>query len=153
MSRYFCLCPGGLKSDKDADVMVESFCEIQQIINNFGDAIPRKFNNLKTQHILDESPVKFPYWGKTYMVVAIEPDGGRLPLGYCNFEKKWYNSFSLYSILLYFLLALSVCMAIRSLCLGQFTVALWACTSFSLICCLLMQRNILTKHKTTYLLK
>ena len=119
MNRYFCLCPGGIKSDKDADVRVESFREIQEIINNFGDAIPNKFSKLRTKHILNESPVKFPYWGKVYMVLGTTKDGHEVPLGYCNFAKEWHNSFSTYSALLYFIFALSISMAIYNILTSQ----------------------------------
>lgn len=153
MNRYFCLCPGGIKSDKDADVRVESFREIQKIINVFGDAIPKKFIKLRTKHILDESPVKFPYWGKVYMVLGTTKDGHEVPLGYCNFAKKWHNSFSTDSILLYFLFALSVFMTIHNIYIQDFSTSLWCITSAMLIVCLLMQRQTLIRHKTTYLLK
>lgn len=153
MSRYFCLCPGGVQSDKDADVKVESFREIQQIINEFGDAVPNKFTKLRTQHILDVSPVKFPYWGKVYMVLGTMKSGDEVPLGYCNFAKKWHNSFSLYSILLYFLLALSFCVAIRGIYIDQPTTLLWCVSSGMLTCCLLMARQLIIRHKTMYLLK
>lgn len=153
MSRYFCLCPGGIKSDKDADVRVESFREIQNIINEFGNAIPKKFTKLRTKHILDESPVKFPHWGKVYMVLGTTEDGNEVPLGYCNFAKKWHNSFSTYSILLYFIFALSIFNAIYGMYIRHFSTALWCIASAILICGLLMQRRILIRHKTTYLLK
>lgn len=153
MNRYFCLCPGGIKSDKDADVRVESFREIQEIINNFGDAIPKKFNKLRTKHILNESPVKFPYWGKVYMVLGTTKDGHEVPLGYCNFAKKWHNSFSTYSALLYFIFALSISMAIYNIYIQHFSTALWCITSAMLTCLPLMQRQILIRQKTIYLLK
>lgn len=153
MNRYFCLCPGGIKSDKDADVRVESFREIQEIINNFGDAIPNKFSKLRTKHILNESPVKFPYWGKVYMVLGTTKDGHEVPLGYCNFAKKWHNSFSTYSALLYFIFALSISMAIYNIYIEHFSTALWCITSAMLTCLPLMQRQILIRQKTTYLLK
>ena len=153
MNRYFCLCPGGIKSDKDADVRVESFREIQEIINNFGDAIPNKFSKLRTKHILNESPVKFPYWGKVYMVLGTTKDGHEVPLGYCNFAKKWHNSFSTYSALLYFIFALSISMAIYNIYIQHFSTALWCITSAMQTCLPLMQRQILIRQKTTYLLK
>ena len=153
MNRYFCLCPGGIKSDKDADVRVESFREIQEIINNFGDAIPNKFSKLRTKHILNESPVKFPYWGKVYMVLGTTKDGHEVPLGYCNFAKKWHNSFSTYFALLYFIFALSISMAIYNIYNQHYSTALWCITSAMLTCLPLMQRQILIRQKTTYLLK
>lgn len=153
MSYYFCLCPGGIKSEKDADVRVDSFSEIQNIINNFGDAILNKFTKLRTQHIMDESPVKFPHWGKVYMVLGTTKDGHEVPLGYCNFEKKWHNSFSAYSFSLYFLFALSCLMAIHAVYIQQFSTSLWCITSAMLVICLLMQRQMLIRQKTRFLLK
>lgn len=153
MSYYFCLCPGGIKSEKDADVRVESFREIQQIINDFGNVIPNKFTKLRTQHIMDESPVKFPHWGKVYMVLGTTKDGHEVPLGYCNFEKKWHNSFSAYSFSLYFLFALSCLMAIHAVCIQQFSTSLWCITSAMLVICLLMHRQMLIRLKMLFLLK
>lgn len=153
MSYYFCLCPGGIKSEKDADVRVDSFREIQNIINDFGNSIPKKFTKLRTKHILDESPVKFPHWGKVYMVLGTAKDGHEVPRGYCNFEKKWHNSFSAYSFFLHFLFALSIFMAIHAIYIQQFSTSLWCITSAMLVICLLMQRRMLIIQKTLFLLK
>lgn len=153
MSRYFCLCPGGLKPDKCADVRVASFREIEQIINDFGDALPNKFTKLKTQHYMDKSPEQFPHWGKVYMVWGKTKEGHAVLLGCCNFEKKWHNYFSLHSVLLYFLLALSIAEIIRCLFFQELRISLW-CFSFAcMTCCLLMNRRLLIRQKTSYLLK
>lgn len=153
MSRYFCLCPGGIKSDKDVSVPVESFREIGEILDIFAEEIPHTFVKYQTQFILDQSPIKFPKWGKTYMVLGITKDGQRFPLGYCNFEKKWSSSISAYSCSLWMMFILSFIMAVLNLSNGHFIASMWCAIVAMLTSVIFMLRKSVIIYKFKYLLK
>ena len=153
MKRYFCLCPYGIASDKDASMSVDSFGEIESMLNSFCEELEVKFVSYKTQHILDKSPDKFPYWGRTYMVLGLKKDGGQIPLGYCNFEKNRISSLSFISIALFALLVLSVTMCILSVCNKHFDAALWSYNCAVLVTVIRTLKKVSIKHKLLYLLK
>lgn len=153
MKRYFCLCLGGIKSDSDASVSVESFYEIKLIIDDCLKDPRKKFISYETQHILDKSPDRFPHWGKTYMVVGIEPSGGRIPLGYCNFAKTKRNSLSGINISVWALILIAITMSILSAIKGNLPSSLWALNCALLSFSLLKLRRSLIYQKLLYLLK
>ena len=153
MKRYFCLCPYGIASDKDASMSVDSFGEIESMLNYFCEDLEVKFVSYKTQHILDKSPDKFPYWGRTYMVLGLKKDGGQIPLGYCNFEKNRISSLSFISIALLALLVLSVTMCILSVYNKHFDAALWSFNCAVLVTVIRTLKKVSIKHKLLYLLK
>lgn len=151
--RYFCLCLGGIKSDSDASVAVESFQEIKMMLDNCLEELGKKFTSYETQHIIDKSPEKFPHWGKTYMVVGIEQKGGRIPLGYCNFAKTKANSVSMLSVLLFVLFFIAFTMSVVSIVEGHYDAALWCFNCAVLTSVLKRMRTCLVSMKLSYLLK
>lgn len=153
MNRYFSLSIGGLPSDSDVSVGVESFCEIKEMLDDFSREIPHKFVKYKTQHILDKSPKKFPHWGRVYMVKAVLEDGQEIPVGYSNFKKTFLNSVSIYSIASVVAFVSSIAMSIRSLILHNEDVALWSGIVSVLLVVFSLQKRITTKVKLLYLMK
>lgn len=153
MKHYFCLCPGGLQSDSDASVAVESFKEIEDIADSFLKELGKKRDYYITQHILDRSPDKFPHWGKTYMVIAIMEGGDRIPIGYCNFEKNRYSSTSLITILSWALLCVSAFVTALSLLEMKFEVTFWSFNCMVLVRVIMRMRSYAMDLKLSYLLK
>ena len=153
MKRYFCLCPGGLQSDSDASVAVESFKEIEDIADSFLKELGKKRDYYITQHILDRSPDKFPHWGKTYMVIAIMEGGDRIPIGYCNFEKNKSSSISWILISCWALLLVAAFMAAISLLKMRFDAALWSFNCVLLVRVIMRMMSAMLDLKLSYLLK
>lgn len=153
MSRYFCLCPGGVKSDSDASVHVDSFSEIRYMLNTFAENIPHKFVKYKTQFIMDKSPEKFPHWGCIYMVIGITKDGQNWPLGYCNFKKTFFSSISPYAFSLVMMFVLAIAIAILNIIRLHFDTALWCAIAAMLTACIGLLRLNAIRLKLSYLLK
>lgn len=153
MKRYFCLCPGGLKSDSDASTYVESFKDVEYVLDSFIKDVGRDKCTYITQHIFDRSPDKFPHWGKTYMVIAVTKKGERLPVGYCNFEKTKLSSFSMVDAASYLLLAIAILMAVLSVIGKHYDAALWAFNCSVLVGITFKMKKGILNHKLLYLLK
>ena len=152
MKRYFCLCVGGLQSDSDASVAVESFKEIEDIADSFLKELGKKRDYYITQHIFDKSPDKFPHWGKTYMVIVII-DGNRFPIGYCNFEKDKSSSISWILISCWTVLLVAAFMAALSLLKMRFDAALWSFNCMLLVRVIMRMMSAMLDLKLSYLLK
>lgn len=150
MKRYFCLCPGGIKSDSDASIRIESFQEIKSMLK---DLVANKYKSFETIHISNESPVKFPFWGKTYMVVGKDQKGNNMPLGYCNFKKTKASSISWLSISCWGLICLSIAMSIYACVNLRFDTAIWALNSGILAYSVKQIKGMLIRQKLMYLLK
>ena len=153
MARYFSLSIGGLPSDSDVSIHVESFAEIKEILDAFSKEIPHKFIGYKTQLIMNKPPEKFPHWDKVYMVKAILEDSDEIPMGYCNFKKTFLNSISAYYASLISLLVLSLSMVIRSFFLHDFDILLWSGITSLLSSLMILNRRCYLKMKLLYLMK
>lgn len=153
MKKYFCLCPGGIRSDSDASVIVESFSEIQTMLDSFFKTLGKEQCTYVTQHILDRSPDKFPEWGKTYMILAVNNEGQKVAVGYCNFARTRLNSFSAIMIAMWCLITIAVIMGGCSIFAKHYDAAAWAFNSAILISILMRWRLLLIHQKMMYMLK
>lgn len=153
MSRYFSISIGGLPSDSDVSVYVDSFIEIKEMLDAFSEEIPHKFVSYKTQLIMNKSPEKFPHWGKVYMVKATLENGEEVPVGYCNFEKTFMNSISVYYVALVMLFVLSIIMVIRLLYMHDYDMVLWPGITAVLSVIIALNKHATTRIKLLYLMK
>lgn len=55
MNRYFSISIGGLPSDSDASIGVDSFSEIKEMLDCFSKEIPHRFIKYKTQLIMNKA--------------------------------------------------------------------------------------------------
>lgn len=153
MNRYFSISIGGLPSDSDASIGVDSFLEIKQMLDCFSKEIPHRFVKYKTQLIMNKPPEKFPHWGRVYMVKAVLEDGHEIPVGYCNFKKTLLSSISIYNISLTIAFVSSIAMSIRSVVLHNGNIALWSGIVAVLVAIIGLNRLTTTRIKLLYLMK
>ena len=153
MSYYFSMDIGGLRSEADVSVGVDSFSEIKEMLNAFSEEIPRKFVKYNTQLIMNRSPKVFPHWSKVYMVLATLEDGREIPVGYCNFKKSLFNSFSINWMAIVIAFVSSVIIFIRSLMINDNDIALWSGMVAVLVFIIALNKSTTTKIKLLYLMK
>ncbi len=153
MNRYFSISIGGLPSDSDASIGVDSFSEIKEMLDCFSKEIPHRFVKYKTQLIMNKPPEKFPHWDKVYMVKAVLEDGHEIPVGYCNFKKTFFSSISIYSIAMAIAFLSSIAMSIRYLILHNGDIALLSGIVAVLVGILSLNKHTTTMIKLQYLMK
>lgn len=153
MNRYFSISIGGLPSDSDASIGVDSFSEIKEMLDCFSKEIPHRFIKYKTQLIMNKPPEKFPHWDKVYMVKAVLEDGHEIPVGYCNFKKTFFSSISIYRITMAVAFLSSIAMSVRSLILHNDDVALLSGIVAVLITVIALHKHTTTIIKLLYLMK
>lgn len=153
MTRYFSVSIGGLPSDSDVSINVDSFCEIKEMMDAFARELPHSFVRYKTQLIMNRPPAKFPHWGRVYMVKAVLENGDEIPVGYCNFEKTFFSSISIYWLALAVGLLSSLMMTIRSFIISDTDIALWSGMVTLLIAIIALHKHTATRIKLLYLMK
>lgn len=153
MNRYFSVSIGGLPSDSDVSINVDSFWEIKEMMDAFARELPHSFVRYKTQLIMNKPPEKFPHWGRVYMVKAVLEDGHEIPVGYCNFNKTLLSSISIYNISLTIAFVSSIAMSIRSVILHNGDIALWSGIVAVLVAIIGLNRRTTAMIKLQYLMK
>lgn len=153
MNRYFSFSIGGLPSDSDVSINVDSFLEIKEMMDAFARELPHSFVRYKTQLIMNRPPAKFPHWDRVYMVKAVLEDDQEIPVGYCNFKKTFFSSISIYWLALAVGLLSSLMMTIRSFIISDTDIALWSGMVTLLIAIIAMHKHRETHVKLLYLMK